>query len=78
MNVIVSASGHRSADALHPPLHQRQPEPQGGGEDAEAQSEDRPHPGAAAAEDLQGLRPGAARLHRSSSLHRDGSFTLLW
>ena len=56
----LTTSGYRSAGALHPPLHQRQPEPTGSRESAEAQSEEWIHPRSSAAENLQGLRSGGS------------------
>lgn len=55
-----SISGNRFVSAVHPPLHKLQPEPTGGREGAEAQSEDWTDPGGSATENLQGLLPGGS------------------
>ncbi len=61
-----AVSGDRSAGAVHPPLHQRQPEPAGVREAAEGEGEDRTDAGGSAAEDLQGLRSGGSFCRRKS------------
>lgn len=55
-------SGGGSTAALHPPLHQRQPESARNREAAEGQSEGRPDAGGAAPQDLQGLFSGQSTI----------------
>lgn len=66
-------SGDRCAGAVHPPLHQCQPEPAGGREGAEGENEDWTDPGNSAPEDLQRLRSGGSVSRLPNTMHKDSN-----